>query len=140
MTELKTKPSDKSVADFLNAIENDQVRRDCWVILDMMREATHAEPKMWGESIVGFGTYHYVYASGHVGDWPLTGFSPRKQNITLYINSGFDQYSDLLSKLGKYTTGKVCLYIKRLSDIHQPTLAKLVQESVNHMIKTNPPA
>jgi hypothetical protein len=140
MTELKTKPSDKSVADFLNAIENDQVRRDCWAILDMMREATNAEPKMWGDSIVGFGTYHYIYASGREGDSPLTGFSPRKQNITLYIISGFDQYGDLLSKLGKYTTGKVCLYIKRLSDIHQPTLTKLVQESVNHMLKTNPPA
>ena len=133
MAELKTKPTDKPVADFLNAIENDQVRQDCWVIHDLMRDATKAEPVMWGEAIVGFGTYHYVYASGREGDWMQIAFSPRKQNITLYFMAGFDQYEELLKKLGKYSRGKGCLYIKRLSDVHKPTLEKLIQESVNHL-------
>jgi hypothetical protein len=92
---------------------------------------------MWGDSIVGFGKYHYVYPSGREGDWMLISFSPRKQNITLYIMSGFEQYEELLSTLGKYTRGKSCLYIKRLSDIHLPTLKKLIQASVDHMIRTH---
>jgi hypothetical protein len=137
MAELKTKPNDTPVSDYLNAIENDQVRQDCWEILEIKKAATKAEPVMWGDSIVGFGTYHYVGKSGREGDWPLTGFSARKQNITLYIMAGFDQYEELLRNLGKHTTGKSCLYIKRLSDVHRPTLEKLIHESVVHMIKTN---
>ena len=136
MAELKTKPKDTPVSDYLNAIENDQVRQDCWDILEIMKAATNSEPVMWGDSIVGFGVYHYVYASGREGDWPLTGFSPRKQNITLYLMAGFNQYDELLKNLGKHTTGKSCLYIKRLSDVHRPTLEKLIQESVTHMIKS----
>ena len=97
-------------------------------------------PAMWGSNIVGFGSYHYVYASGREGDWPLTAFSPRKQNITLYIVAGFEQYEGLLAKLGRHSCGKSCLYIKRLSDVHVPTLKKLVTASVRHMIRTNPPA
>jgi len=138
MAELKTKPTDTPASDYLNAIENDQVRQDCWEILKIMRAATNAEPVMWGDSIVGFGTYHYVYASGREGDWPLTGFSARKQNITLYLMSGFGQYEEMLSKLGKHTTSKSCLYIKRLSDVDRPTLENLIQESVNYIIKNNP--
>ena len=139
MAELKTKPTDASVADYLNAIENDQVRQDCWVIVDIMKTAAKAEPIMWGNSIVGFGSYHYVYASGREADWMLTAFSPRKQNITIYIMAGFKQYEELLANLGKYSLGKGCLYIKRLSDIHVPTLQKLIQESVDHMLSENLP-
>jgi hypothetical protein len=137
MSELKTKPNDASVTDYLNAIENDQVRQDCWTIVDIMQNATNAKPQMWGTSIVGFGSYHYKYTSGREADWMLIAFSPRKQNITLYIMAGFEQYEELLAKLGKYTLGKSCLYIKRLSDIHLPTLVELIQASVNHMIRTN---
>ena len=137
MADLKTKPTDVPVLDYLNAIENAQVRQDCLAILDIMQAATKAEPNMWGSSIVGFGTYHYVYASGREGDWMLVGFSPRKQNISLYLMAGFEQYEEILAKLGKYSRGKGCLYVKRLSDIHVPTLEKLIQESVNHMINTH---
>jgi hypothetical protein len=104
--------------------------------LDIMRKATGAEPKMWGSSIVGFGAYHYRYANGREGDWFLTGFSPRKQNLTLYIMGGFEQHAELLKSLGKHKTGKGCLYINRLDDIDLPTLRKLVKRSVQHMRKT----
>ncbi len=137
MAELKTKPTDISVADYLNAIESEQVRQDCWTIIGFMQDATKAEPRMWGSSIVGFGTYHYVYASGREGDWMLIGLSPRKQNITLYLMGGFEQQDKLLASLGKYTRGKGCIYIKRLSDIDLPTLEKLIQESVNRLTNTN---
>lgn len=134
MAELKTKPTEASVADYLDAIENEQVRQDCWVIADIMQEATKAKPQMWGSSIIGFGSYRYVYASGREGDWMLIGFSPRKPNITLYIMAGFEHYEKLLASLGKYKRGKSCIYIKRLSDIDLPTLKQLIQESVSHMI------
>lgn len=139
MAELKTKVNNASVANFLNAIEDEQVRQDSWAIVEIMESATKAKPKMWGSKIVGFGSYHYAYASGREGDWMLTGFSPRKQNITLYLMGGFEQHGELLAKLGKHTTAKSCLYIKRLSDIHVPTLKKLVQASVKYMIKTQVP-
>jgi hypothetical protein len=139
MAELKTKVNQASVDDFLNAIENDRIRQDCWAIVDIMQEATQAPPRMWGASIIGFGSYHYKYASGREADWMLTGFSPRKQNITLYIMAGFDQYDNLLAQLGKHTTGKSCLYIKRLSDIDVTTLKQLVQASVEHMRATHEP-
>ena len=134
MAELKTKLTDASVADYLNAIENGQVRQDCWAIVELMQAATKAEPKMWGSSIIGFGTYHYVYTSGREGDWMLTAFSPRKQNITLYIMGGFDEYDQLIDSLGKCTRGKGCIYIKRLADIDIRTLKELIQESVNRLI------
>ena len=136
MAELKTKLTNASVTDYLNAIENEQVRQDCFVILEIMQDATKVKPQMWGDSIVGFGTYHYVYASGREGDWPIIAFSPRKQNITLYIMADFEQYEELLAGLGKHTHAKSCLYIKRLSDIHLPTLKRLIQASVDHMIAT----
>jgi len=92
-----------------------------------MEEVTGDKPKMWGPSIVGFGTYHYKYASGREGDWPVTGFSPRKKDLTLYIMMGFEKHADLMKQLGKYSNAKSCLYIKRLSDIHVPTLKKLIK-------------
>ena len=137
MAELKTKLTQASVDDFLNAIQDTQVRQDCWAIVDIMQEATQSKPQMWGTSIVGFGSYHYKYASGREADWMLTGFAPRKQNITLYIMSGFEQYDEMLAQLGKHSCGKSCLYIKRLSDVDVPTLKQLVQASAQHMIKTN---
>jgi hypothetical protein len=139
MAELKTRPTDESVDRFLRAISDDQKREDCFVLLEMMGKASGTPAKMWGESIVGFGEYHYRYASGHEGDWFLAGFSPRKQNITLYIMSGFEDYNDLLKKLGKYKTGKACLYIKRLQDVDRQALEELIAHSIEHMKKTNPP-
>ena len=108
---------------------DEQVRKDCAVISKLMSEATGEPPKMWGPSIIGFGTYHYKYASGREGDMPIIGFSPRKQNLTLYV--GFEEQADLLKKLGKHTTSKSCLYIKRLSDVDLPTLKKIIKVSVN---------
>lgn len=137
MAELKTKVNDQSVVKFLNGIGDEKRRRDCFTVLELMKQATKAEPRMWGSAIVGFGSYHYTYASGREGDWPLIGFSPRKQNLTLYLMPGFEQYDALLKTLGKHKTGKVCLYINRLDDVHLPTLKKLIQQSVKHMIKTN---
>ena len=138
MAELKTKPTAVSVESFLNAIQDEQVRNDCRTIVDIMQKATKAKPQMWGAGIVGFGSYHYKYASGREADWMLTGFSPRKQNITLYLMGGFDNHSELLAQLGKHSCAKSCLYIKRLSDVHLPTLRKLVKSSVQYMKKTYP--
>jgi hypothetical protein len=138
MAELKTKPTSQDVTEFLNNVPDEGKRQDCFAVLELMREVTGEEPKMWGSSIVGFGSYHYKYASGHEGDAALTGFSPRKQNLTLYITAGFEQYDDLMQKLGKHTTGKSCLYVKRLSDIDTGVLRELVQKSVDHMKRTNP--
>jgi hypothetical protein len=137
MAELKTKPSDLSVEAFLNGIADDKKRRDSFTILEMMRQVSGAEPQMWGDSIIGFGNYHYKYASGREGDWFLTGFSPRKQNLTLYIMSGFDQYESLLNKLGKFKTSKACLYVKKLEDIDLGVLRELVRLSVEHMVESN---
>lgn len=139
MAELKTKLNDAPVDDFLNEIKDEQVRADCWAITEIMQKATKAPPKMWGTSIVGFGSYHYKGASGREGDWMLTGFSPRKQNLTLYIFGGFEGYDELMAQLGKHSGGKSCVYIKRLTDVHLPTLKKLINASVKHMVKTNPP-
>ena len=134
-TELKTKLNDASVTDFLNSVEDEQKRKDSLEIMKMMKQVTKAEPKMWGTSIVGFGSYHYKGASGREGDWMLIGFSPRKQNLTLYIMPGFERYPELMKKLGKHTTGKSCLYIKRLSDVDTGVLKELMAESVKVMKK-----
>jgi len=138
MVEAKTQRTKRSVTAFLNTIPDAQKRQDAFAIVDIMRKATKAEPVMWGSSIVGFGTYRYKYASGREGEWPLTGFSPRKQNLTLYIMGDFEQRDELLKSLGKFKTGKACLYINRLDDVDLPTLRKLVKLSVQHMIKTHP--
>lgn len=134
MAELKTKPTKASVKDFLNQIPDEERRKDCFEVAKIMEEITGNKPKMWGPSIVGFGTYHYKYASGREGDWPITAFSPRKKDLTLYIMMGcFDKYPELMEKLGKHSTGKSCLYIKRLSDIHVPTLKKLIKTSIKEL-------
>ena len=129
MAELKTKPTNVSVEKFLNDIPDPVKREDCKTVAALMTEITGHKPKMWGPSIVGFGTYHYKYASGQEGDWPVVGFSPRKQNLTLYVMGSLDE-DELLKKLGKHKTAKSCLYIKRLSDVHLPTLKKLIRLSV----------
>lgn len=133
--ELKTKLNDASVEDFINAVEDEAIRADCFEVAKIMKQATKAEPKMWGSSIVGFGSYHYKGASGREGDWMLVGFSPRKQNLTLYIMAGFDRYDQLMKKLGKFSTGKSCLYIKKLADVDKKVLKELVGESVQYMKK-----
>jgi hypothetical protein len=133
MAELKTKPTEARVSDFLEAIDDDERREDCRTVAKIMEKATGAKPKMWGPSIVGFGDHHYKYESGRELDWFLTGFSPRKKELTLYIMPGFDRYDDLMSKLGKYKTGKSCLYIKRLADVDLAVLRTLVEASVKHM-------
>ena len=133
MAELKTKPTQASVKEFLNQIPDKERRDDCFAIAKMMEEITGEKPKMWGPSIIGFGTYHYKYESGREGDWPKTGFSPRKNNLTLYIMMGFEKQPELMKQLGKHSTSKSCLYIKRLSDIHIPTLKKLIKSSVKEL-------
>jgi hypothetical protein len=135
MEEAKTKATGASVADFLSAIPDAQVREDCMTIAGIMQTAAKAEPRMWGAHIVGFGLRRYVYAGGREADWPLIGFSPRKQNITLYVMVESEEYGELLSKLGPHSCGKGCLYLKRLSEVHVPTLKKLVRASVRHKIK-----
>ena len=131
--EVKTKVNDASVTEFLNGVADEQKRNDCFEILKLMKQVTKEEPKMWGASIVGFGSYHYKGKSGREGDWMLTGFSPRKQNLTLYLMGGFDTHADLLEKLGKFTTGAGCLYIKKLEDVDRKVLKELVQASVKRM-------
>jgi Domain of unknown function (DU1801) len=140
MAELKTKPTEQPVLEFLNRIENDSRRQDCLTVMELVKDVTGEEPRMWGESIVGFGSYHFRYESGREGDWMLVGFSPRKQNLTLYIMAGFDQYDALMSQLGKFKTGKSCLYINKLADVDLQILRELVKQSVDHMRKTNEPA
>lgn len=137
MAELKTKRNKGDVEAYLKSVENEKKRQDSLTIMELMKEVTGEEPEMWGESIVGYGTYHYKYVSGREGDWFLTGFAPRKQNLTLYIMAGFEQYDALLEKLGKYKTGKSCLYINKLEDVDQDVLRELVLQSVKHMKQTN---
>ena len=131
--EAKTKPTKVKVSDFLNKVSDATRREDCFAVAKMMEDITGEKPQMWGPSIVGFGTWHYKYASGHEGDWPVAAFSPRKQDLTLYLMPGFENRGELMSKLGKHKTGKSCLYIKRLSDIHIPTLKKLIKASVKDL-------
>jgi hypothetical protein len=133
MAEMKTKPTNESVKEFLNSIPETERREDCLALAKMMEEITGEKPKMWGPSIVGFGSYHYKYASGREGDWPKTGFSPRKKDLTVYLMMGFEKRAELMEKLGKHSHAKSCLYIKRLSDIHVPTLKKLIKVSVKDL-------
>ena len=133
MAEAKTKPTNESVKDFLNRIPEADRREDCFAIAEIMEEITGEKPKMWGPSIVGFGTYHYKYASGREGDWPITGFSPRKKDLTVYIMMGFEKHDELMKKLGRHSVGKSCLYIKRLADIDVPILKKLIKTSVKEL-------
>ncbi len=133
MVELKTKLNDASVEAFLNTIEDEQKRKDSFAVLEMMKEVTGAEPKMWGSSIIGFGSYRYKYASGQEGDWMETGFSPRKQNLTVYIMGGFEAHAPIMEKLGKHACGKGCLYIKKLKDVDQVALRQLIEASIKNL-------
>lgn len=135
MAELKTKKNKKSVSAFLKSITDDRKRKDAETIMKMMRRITKETPTMWGDSIVGFGSYHYVYDSGREGDWFVAGFSPRKRNLTLYVMSGYKRHGPLMKKLGKYKTGTSCLYINKLDDIDMDVLEELVRESVKHVRK-----
>ena len=137
MAELKTKLTEASVDTFLKGVKDEQARTDCYQIIDILKSATKAEPKMWGTAIVGFGDYHYKYESGRENDWFQVGFSPRKQNITVYLMGGLQDQDELLGKLGKYTTGKGCLYIKRLEDVDKKVLKELITESVKVMKAKN---
>jgi hypothetical protein len=136
MAGLKTTRNKGNVEAFLNSIPDEKKRKDSFTVLELMKQVTGAEPEMWGESIIGFGNYRYKYESGRDGEWFLTGFSPRKQNLTLYIMSGFDEYDQLLVKLGKHTTGKSCLYIKKIDDVNTEVLMELVKKSVGYMEKS----
>jgi hypothetical protein len=135
MAELKTKLTDESVAAFLAKVEDPSRRADCEAVLAMMQQATACEPRMWGASIVGFGKYKYTYATGRSGEWMITGFSPRKNDLTLYIMPGFTRYDALMARLGKHKTGKSCLYLKRLADVDTAVLQELIAASVKAMAK-----
>jgi len=138
MAELKTKPNSARVSDFLKTVDDKQKRADCKAIAKMMRDATGKRAKMWGASIVGFDTYDYKYESGRSGSFMIAGFSPRAQNISIYIMPGFKKFGSLMAKLGKYKTGKSCLYIKRLEDVDQKVLAQLITASVKEMRRLYP--
>jgi hypothetical protein len=133
MAELKTKETKASVEKFLNTVTDVKKREDSFKILEMMKQITKEEPKMWGPTIVGFGKYHYKYDSGYEGDMCMAGFSPRKQNLTVYVVPGFDKHTDLKKKLGKYKTGVSCLYIKKLEDVDLKVLKELVTSSFKYM-------
>lgn len=138
MAEIKTKPTNESVIKYLESIEDETKKADSYRLVEIMKEVTREEPVMWGPGIVGFGTYHYKYASGREGDWMLTGFSARKQNISVYIMSGFDNLEISPRELGTCKTAKSCLYIKKLSDIDEQKLITLVKESIEILRKVYP--
>ena len=136
MAELKTKKTEDSVSEFVAAIPDEKKRTDSQTLLEVIEKATGETPKMWG-TIVGFGDYHYKYASGREGDWFLAGFAPRKQNLPVYVMAGFDAYDGLMAKLGNYKTGKSCLYIKKVEDVDLDVLEELVRRSAEHVRATN---
>ena len=135
MAELKTKVTEQSVEDYLGKISDENVRNDCAALIKLMKKATGFPPKMWGTAIVGFGQYHYKYDSGREGDMCMIGFSPRKQNLTLYVKAGFPGQDDLVKKLGKHKAGKGCLYVKKLEDIDTDVLESLIKRSVDFLKK-----
>lgn len=135
MTDSKTNETDASVENFINSVDNDQKRRDSWDLIALLSEITGSEAKMWGSSLVGFGQYHYKYASGREGDFFITGFSPRKTALTIYIVPGFDGYEEQLAKLGPYKTGKSCLYLKNLEVVDRGALEEIIRDSVAVMRK-----
>lgn len=132
---LKTTVNDADVRQFLETVDHEKRRADSFVVLELMKSVTGKEPKMWGSSIIGFDQYHYKYESGREGDFLKIGFSPRKQSLTLYIMSGFDRYEKLMAQLGKYKTGKSCLYVKKLEDVDLEVLQQLMAESYEYMNK-----
>ena len=132
MAELKTRPTGVSVSGFLQSIKDDRIRADCKTIAAIMKQATKANPKLWGSNLVGFGTRRIKYAGGREADWMRIAFAPRKDKITLYVNSGFKGYRDLRAKLGKTSGGKACIHIRSLCDVDLPTLRKLVAHSIKN--------
>lgn len=137
MSENKTLPNNKSVISFLNSIDNEEKRKDAYTLLDLFKGITSERAVMWGESIIGFGSYHYRYDSGREGDMPMTGYSPRKLNFSIYIMTGFSKQEQLLAKLGPHKTGKSCLYIKRLSNIDLDVLSELIKSSYQYYKNKN---
>ncbi|MEM7283324.1 MAG: DUF1801 domain-containing protein [Pseudomonadota bacterium] len=137
-TQNKTVKNNQSVTEFVNGITDPKRKKDCKAVAKIMREATGKRAKMWGTTIVGYGEYHYKYDSGREGDHMITGFSPRKQNLTVYIMPGFSNYQPLMKKLGKHKTGKSCLYINSLEDVDSSVLAQLIKRSVTDMRKKYP--
>ena len=133
MSALVTQRNSNSVEAFLHAISDEQKRADAFKFLELFKNTTGFEPEMWGESIIGFGSYHYVYASGREGDWMLTGFSPRAKNFSLYIMNGFSRFDSLLAKLGKHKTGKACLYVNKWDDVNAEALEEMIRASVAYM-------
>ncbi len=138
MSDLKTRPTGASVEAFIDAVEHPRRREDARTLLELMHRVTGEEPVMWGPSIVGYGSYHYRYASGQEADWPVVGFSPRKQNLSIYIMTGFEASDALLSRLGKHKTGKSCLYVNKLADVDLKVLETLVRASVAEMKRMYP--
>jgi hypothetical protein len=137
MAELKTKKNDADVMEFLNAVEHDKRREDSFKALDLMKSITGEEPSMWGDSIVGFGSYHYKYASGREGDWFKAGFSPRKQALSLYLNACFGGREELVGKLGKVKQGAGCIYVKKLEDIDLGVLEQLIRQSCDSLSESD---
>ncbi len=133
MAELKTRPTGQSVESFIASSCGEGREPDCRRLREIMAGVTGAESVMWGSSIVGFGSYHYRYASGREGDWFLVGFAPRKQDLTIYIMAGFEKYEELLARLGRFRTGKGCLYVKRLADVDEGVLEELIAASVAYL-------
>ena len=138
MSEAKTKPTQRSVDSFIATVEDDKVREDCYTIINLMEKVTGEKPKMWGSAIVGFGKYTYKYESGRSGEICMTGFSPRKANITLYVLAGFPEQAELLQDLGKHKSGKGCLYIKKLDDVNINILKSLIKESITFLKERYP--
>lgn len=136
MAKNKTTYTTESITEFLNQVENKQKHADSLRLIELMQQVTHEKPKMWGPSIISFGTYSYQYASGHSGEAPILGFSPRKAAISLYVYSGCSGQEDLLKDLGKFTMGKACIYIKKLSDINEAILLTLMQTSLSFLSTT----
>ncbi|MBL0146886.1 MAG: DUF1801 domain-containing protein [Chitinophagaceae bacterium] len=133
MAKAKTVETQSNVADFLNTITDESKRKDCFAILEIMKKQTGFDAKMWGPSIVGFGSYHYKYESGREGDAPLVAFSPRKAEISLYLSSSFDKRTELLAKFGKHKSAKACIYVKKLADVDIEVLKKMISLSVEHV-------
>ncbi|EDL66265.1 hypothetical protein BSG1_02895 [Bacillus sp. SG-1] len=136
MYELKTKENDSNVIEFIEAVENPRKREDAYILLDIFTETTGFEAKMWGPSIIGFGSYHYKYKTGHEGDAPLVGFSPRKAKISLYFATGDPDRERLLERFGKHTSGKACVYINKVADIDVEVLKELIRQSVDFLKET----
>ncbi|NEU31685.1 DUF1801 domain-containing protein [bacterium LRH843] len=138
MYELKTKENDSSVLEFIESVENPKKREDAYKLLDIFTETTGYQAKMWGTSIIGFGAYHYIYTTGHEGDAPLVGFSPRKAKISLYFATGDTKREELLKDFGKHTTGKACVYINKVADIDVDVLKALINQSIRFLKETYP--